>query len=88
MVDGDVEYSQAVTHSKIAITNDDGTVVVQQVLESLDIPAQASSANAIGGGIRPVTYDEDMDPIHDMSPPPTSTAKKSRVSLLHNYKEF
>ena len=44
MVDGNVQSAQADTHTRIAVTKDDGTVVIKQVLESLDTPPQKLTA--------------------------------------------
>ena len=76
MVEGEVESAQAVTHTRIAVTQDDGTVVIKQVLESLDNTPQQVTAEPK----QPEVYsdvqlgvDEPMDdPIIDqnsMSPP-------------------
>src|SRR6202789_1593835 len=38
MVDGELDSARAVTHTKVTVINDDGTVDVKRVLESLDTP--------------------------------------------------
>ena len=44
MVEGGVQSAQAVTHTRIVVTQDDGTVVIKQVLESLDDTPQKVTA--------------------------------------------
>ena len=44
MVEGEVQSARAVTHTRIAVTQDDGTVVIKQVLESLDDTPQKVTA--------------------------------------------
>jgi hypothetical protein len=45
MVDGDVELAEAVTHTRIAVPQPDGSVIIDRVLESLEStpPLQSTS---------------------------------------------
>ena len=47
MVDGDVNSASTVTHTRIAVTQDNGTVVIKQVLESLGMPHTRLTAERI-----------------------------------------
>ena len=82
MVDGDVQLAQAVTPTRIAVTKDDGIVVIKQVLESLDTPPQKLTAKPK----RPEFYSNidqlNFEPMDYNSPPQTGQSKRSWVSIF------
>ena len=80
MVDGDVDSAEAVTHTRIAEPQNDGSIVIKHVLESLDSPPLCSSAGQMTIDPRPPLVDYNNDQMQDMSPPQTPRTKKSRVS--------
>lgn len=82
MIDGDVDSAQAVTHTKIAVTQNDGTVVIKQVLESLDTAPQRSTGEPSELELPPVIDDPFLNHMNNMSPPPTGPPKTYRVNLI------
>ena len=44
MVDGDVNAAEAVTHTRYAETQDDGTTIIKHIVESLDSNPSSSLA--------------------------------------------
>lgn len=79
MIDGDVDSAQAVTHTRIAVTQNDGTVVIKKVLESLDAAPQRSAVEPSELELPRVMDDPFFDHMN-MSPPPTGPPKTYRVS--------
>ena len=81
MVDGDVQLAQAVTHTRIAVTKDDGTVVIKQVLESLDTPQKLTAKPK-----RPEFYSNidqlNFEPMDYNSSPQTGQSKRYWVSIF------
>lgn len=81
MVDGDVDSAQTVTHRKIASTQNDGTTIIKQVLESLDTPTERISVDPKRSEV-PSGLDNSISVQMDgMSPPPNGPSRKSRVSI-------
>jgi hypothetical protein len=80
MVDGDLDSAEAVTHTRVAETQNDGTTIFKHVTESLDTTASSSLAgqNTMEGMPR---NDDFNDQMPDVSPPQTPRPRKSRVSL-------
>ena len=81
MVDGDVNSASTVTHTRIAVTQDDGTVIIKQVLESLDTPHTRLTAEQIRPEVPPSVDDPQYEHMDNMSPPPTGQPKRGRVSI-------
>lgn len=81
MVDGDVESSKAVTHTRIAVTQNDGSVVIKHVLESLDTPPQISMAPSKQLDVLPNNDDTIFNDMPNMSPPPSAPPRTYRVSV-------
>ena len=81
MVDGDVNSASTVTHTRIAVTQDDGTVVIKQVLESLDTPHTRLTAERIRSEVPPSFDDPQFEQMDNMSPPPTRQQKRCHVSI-------
>lgn len=79
MVDGDVDSAEAVTHTRIAEAQDDGSVIFKHVLESLDSPIPKSSVDAIQ--LEATQAREDFND-YNMSPPQSPRPRISRVSVL------
>jgi hypothetical protein len=82
LVDGELDSSEAVTHTRMAVTQDDGTVVMKHVLESLDTPPQRLTAEPNQVEIPPSVDNANYEQIQDMSPPPIERSRKSRVSIF------
>lgn len=80
LVDGTVDTAEAVTHTRIAELQDDGTTIIKHVLESLDDPPSSSTHQQMQ--IDPPAPHDDFhnDLMQNMSPPQTPRPKKSRVS--------
>ena len=81
MADGDVDSAEAVTHTRIAELQEDGTTIIKHVLESLDSPPSSSTTGRMQKPPNPPNNDFNNDQMQDMSPPPTPSPKKSRVSV-------
>jgi hypothetical protein len=80
MVAGDIDTARAVTHTKIAVTQSDGSVVIKQKLESLDTPSQ-SIGKPIDREALPIQDEYNLEQMDNMSPPPpTGETKTYRVS--------
>ena len=81
IVDGDLNSAEAVTHTRVAVAQDDGTMIITEVLESLDSKPQVPQ----------VSMAEQRDPIvprngedlhyeqMNISPPSSPQPRKSRV---------
>lgn len=85
MVDGDVDSAEAVTHTRIAESQDDGTTIIKHVLESLDSIQTHSTAGQMRMDSAPPLDNFNNEQLQemDMSRPPTPQPKKSRVSNLY-----
>ena len=80
MVDGDLDAAKAVTHTKVTVMNDDGTLSTKQVLESLDSPRNLIAEPNMPERPETTHMDYDMQP---MSPgPPQAHTKTYRVRKL------
>lgn len=84
MVDGDIDSAEAITHTRIAVTQNDGTVLLQQVVETLDSPPQKSKSNLRRSDDYP-GMDDHIEHMQDMSSPPPGQAKKKRVSICNSH---
>ena len=83
MVDGDLDSAEAVTHTRYAEIQPDGTTIIKQFLQSLDsAPIGVPDRPMRIETPRPVENfnDDQMQDLND-SPLPTPSAKKSRVRL-------
>jgi hypothetical protein len=82
MVDGDVDSAEAVTHTRVAETQNDGTTIIKHIVESLDNPSSSSAGHSEMAGQSqmdaPTSHDNQMP---DWSPPNTPRPRKSRVSI-------
>jgi hypothetical protein len=94
MVDGDVDSAEAVTHTRNAELQSDGTTIIKQVLERLDSNTSRSTVGQIQMDPLPPVDDYNNDPMENMpaSPPLPPGPKKGRVSAdiipLHIYVKF
>jgi hypothetical protein len=79
MVDGDVDSAEAVTHTRFAETQDDGSIIIRQVLESLDSPIPTSTAAPMQWE---VMQDFNNEEIPNMTPPQTPPPRKHRVRVI------
>lgn len=83
MVDGDVDSAEAVTHTRVAETQIDGTTIIKHVLESLDSSPSIPRAESLQ-----TTTTHAMDEQHDYeqmandSRPHTPRPSKCRVSAI------
>lgn len=84
MVDGDVESAKAVTHTRIAVPGEDGSVTFKHVLESLDSP-QTPQIRQIPSQDKPVRDAMDNDYIDHMLPPDSPRPSRSRVCIFFQY---
>ena len=77
MVDGDIDAAEAVTHTRFAETQDDGTTIIKHIVESLDSKPSLSLAG------QSQTHQDNLynEPMPDISPPHTPRQRKSRVSI-------
>jgi hypothetical protein len=80
MVDGDIELAKSVTHTKVTIINDDGTVGVKKVMESLDSPRKPTPTTDPKQSELHEHSNTDYD-MQELSPPPENT-KTYRVSIF------
>jgi hypothetical protein len=85
MVDGDVETGDAVTHTRIAVPQEDGSMAIEQVLETLhsshncgtrSIPSEPLPVNAYNMDNE---YNEQND--HISRPNSPRPKRKNRVSF-------
>ena len=83
MVDGDVDSAEAVTHTRIAVPQSDGTVEIQQVLKALDTSSLRIGPEPLQLEGPPATDDFNYDQMENMSPPQLPPPKKNRVSLIY-----
>jgi hypothetical protein len=75
LVDGQPDSAQVVTHSKIRVMGDDGTMVMKKILESLDTPTHALSAEPKDPDMPPIDYE-----MGNISPQPVPV-KTYRVGI-------
>jgi hypothetical protein len=80
MVDGEIESAKTVTHTKVTVINDDGTISVNQVLESLDNPRKLPPDPKRPERDDIPIMDYDMHNLNNISPPPERT-KTYRVRI-------
>lgn len=83
MIDGDLDSSEAVTLSRFAVPQDDGTTIINHVLESLDPSAAHLSTASVQLEISQPNDDYNYD--HNMSPPPSPRPKKCRVRIIPDF---
>jgi hypothetical protein len=81
MVDGDVESAEAVTHTRIAVPKEDGSMSITHVLESLDLPS-TSRSGPMQMQAQHVRDNVDDDNNDHMSRPQTPRPRKSRVCII------
>lgn len=82
LVDGDIDSAEAVTHTRIAVPQEDGSIAVKVVLESLGSPPPTKATFPIQSGNTSVYNDYNDDPMDDMNPLPSPQQKKSRVRIV------
>ena len=84
MVDGGIESAKSVTHTKVTIINDDGTVGVKKILESLDSPRKPTLPPDPKQSELPEysNADYDMHDMHEPSPPPGRNTKKQKDYIM------
>jgi hypothetical protein len=83
IIAGDIDSARAVTNTKIAVTQRDGSVVIKQILESLDAPYQRITDKPNEREEQPILDDYNFDQMDNMSPPPPSGRTKTyRVSPM------
>lgn len=82
MVDGDVDSAEAVTHTRIAETQNDGSTIIKHIVESLDSTPLASSAGPCQMETSTSYDDFNNEQFHDMSPPRTPRPRKSKVNFI------
>lgn len=81
MIAGDIDSARAVTNTKIAVTQSDGSVVIKQIVESLDTPSHKITDKSNDREDQPIQDDYNFDPMDNMSPPlGTGHTKTYRVS--------
>jgi hypothetical protein len=80
MRDGDVESSGAVTHTRIAEPQDDGTTIIKTILESLD-SSPPISRQQMDIELQPVNNDFHDEQMQNMTPPQSPRPRKCRVSI-------
>ena len=82
MVDGDVDSAEAVTHTRVAETQNDGTTIIKHSVESLDSPISSMAGQSQMAGQSFTSYNNfNNDQLPEMSPPNTPRTRKSRVSI-------
>lgn len=81
MVDGDVDSAEAVTHTRISVSQNDGKVLIKQVLEKLDSPPQNPRTDIRRLDDHPGMDNPIVEHMQNMSPPPPGPARKKRVSI-------
>jgi len=83
MVDGDVNSAEAVTHTRIAVPQDDGSMLITEVLESLD----STPPVTITEQRQPNAQQDDVHEYEQMniSPPQSPQPKKSRVCDINQF---
>jgi hypothetical protein len=79
MVDGDVDSSHAVTHTRHAERKEDGSMYFTHVLESLD--SAPTTSQSTSSPLQPMTFQDNFDdgPMDNPSRPSTPRPKKSKV---------
>jgi hypothetical protein len=80
MVEGELESAKVVTHTKVTVINDDGSITVNQVLESLDTPRKLTPDPKKPERDNIPIMDYDMHNLNNNSPPP-ERAKTYRVRI-------
>ena len=93
MVDGDVELSEAVTHTRIAKPQPDGSVIIDYILESMD-QTTSQINNEVPLGVHGNNY-EAPNSVHDnnydemnVSVPSSPVPKKSKVTAITTSYQF
>src|SRR6266446_228541 len=87
MVEGDVDSSEAVTHTRIAIPQDDGSFIFKNVLESLDSTSSTSKSVPMQVDVPPQVNDFN-DINHDTSPPtPPPRRSRTQRDYILEYKD-
>jgi hypothetical protein len=81
MVEGDLDSAEAVTHRRYAETQEDGSVMIKQVLERLDITPPLPRSEPMKPQGPDVTDDFNNDHMGNRSPRETTPPRRSRVSL-------
>jgi hypothetical protein len=81
IVDGELDSARAVTHTKVTVINDDGTVDVKRVIESLDTPKPTSIPNPKRPEMPDQDYEMDYE-IDNMSSAPNHR-KAYRVGIFY-----
>jgi hypothetical protein len=84
MVDGDVELAEAVTHTRIAVPQHDGSIIIDHILESLDQSTSKIDQEvplAERDGNYEVPFGEHNNNYEEMnvSVPPSPVPKRSKV---------
>ena len=80
MVEGDPRLAEAVTHTRMAIPQDDGSFVIKEILESLDTPPTDSRSDTLQRVLPQPQPENDNNYEHmDYTPPQSPQPKKSRV---------
>jgi hypothetical protein len=81
IVAGDINSSRVVTTTRTAVTQSDGTVVIQKKLEPLYAKSQSVKDKQIESEFQPIAEDHIPEPMDYMSPPPGRT-KTYRVRTI------
>lgn len=79
MVDGDVDSSEAVTHTRIAVPQTDGSVVFKHILESLDSTSSSSLLGPMQVDVPHASADDFNDLNQHTPPPETPQPRKCRT---------
>jgi hypothetical protein len=82
-VDGDVNSAEAVTHTRVAETQIDGTTIIKHVLESLDSSPPITSAESLQTGSTQAMDDQhDYEQMANDSRPHTPRPRRCRVRVI------
>lgn len=81
MVDGDVDSAKATTHTRFAETQEDGSIIIKKVLESLDPSPSVQKKADTQFNYTHVTDNENVE-MHNISPPFTPQPRKCRVNNI------
>ena len=82
MVEGDLDSAKAITHTRFAETQDDGSIIIKNVVESLD-PSPSISTLPQSSFQKPSLAENFNEQINNMSPPQSPQPKKCRVTLFY-----
>jgi CxC2 like cysteine cluster associated with KDZ transposases len=86
MVDGDVDSSEAVTHTRIAVPQADGTFLFKNVLESLDSTSSSSFSAAMDVDVPPPLADNYNDiPNHSRAQSPQPRKGRTQKDYILEY---